>query len=161
MASNDEYDDWWEHQDDIETEPPKKVPPGEYTKPSISGLGKYQKEKTESWKNLTKAEMAVEFGAVPARIQDWIRRVPNNTPFLTEAIVLMTKLVDWDLKQDQVIDELFQRVSELEKELAEKAEFLDSLAQAEKEGRLSWTGMVFATSPVRLLASGRVVKIDD
>jgi hypothetical protein len=161
--SGDEEDIWWEAQDQMEElKKGSKTHASEFEKEPMSGMGKWTKGYYKAPEILTYADVALE-GAVGLKemVDSWISRVPSNTPFFTEGILIMQQLMARHAVDQTYIKELNDTCDKLNKEHKDQKVFLDSLAQAEKEGRLSWTGVYFATSPVRLLAEGRVVTLDD
>jgi len=162
--SGDEEDDWWEAQDQLEEfKKAGKVPASEYVPVPMSGktpapkAWKYEKP----GKDMKVMDVLHNIGTIETQVESWIARVPSNSPFYTEAVLLMRRLVELRKQQVKTINTLVKERTTLILEKNDQQVFLDSLAQAEKEGRLSWTGMYFATSPVRLLAEGRVVTLDD
>lgn len=162
--SGDEEDIWWEAQDQMEEIKNNKVPASEF-EPAPMG-GKKPGHKFWHWKPPGKPEGKVmdalnNIGAIEEKAEDWIKRIPNlNSPFMLEGILLMRRLIELHKQQVSTIHNMVEDRKSMVKEMSDQKMFLDSLAQAEKEGRLSWTGMCFS-SPVRLLAEGRVVTLDD
>lgn len=163
MSENND-DIWWETQDQMEEmKNAGKVPASEYEPVPKAGMGVMKK----SWyykkpEVPTNVDIALNGGvSLEDMVDSWIRRVPSNSTFYAEAILIMMQLLARHNQDVMYIQELNDTCDKLNKEHKDQKVFLDSLAQAEKEGRLSWTGIYFATSPVRLLAEGRVVTLDD